>query len=64
MITKGIYLVIGTFAIVLGIISFYDYISIQARPDFKNEASASHGTEEKRSTELSEFKPDPAKRVS
>ena len=26
MITKGIYLVIGTFAIVLGIISFYDYI--------------------------------------
>jgi len=26
MLTKGIYLVIGTFAIVLGIISFYDYI--------------------------------------
>ncbi len=26
MITKGIYLVIGTFAIVLGIISFYDYL--------------------------------------
>jgi len=26
LITKGIYLVIGTFAIVLGIISFYDYI--------------------------------------
>lgn len=26
LVTKGIYLVIGTFAIVLGIISFYDYI--------------------------------------
>jgi glutaredoxin len=26
LITKGIYLVIGTFAIVLGVISFYDYI--------------------------------------
>ena len=26
MITKGIYLVIGTFAIVLGMISFYDYL--------------------------------------
>jgi cytochrome c biogenesis protein CcdA len=29
MITKGIYLVIGTFAIVLGIISFYDYIQFR-----------------------------------
>jgi cytochrome c biogenesis protein CcdA len=26
LITKGIYLVIGTFAVVLGIVSFYDYI--------------------------------------
>jgi len=29
MITKGIYLVIGTFAIVLGIISFYDYLQFR-----------------------------------
>jgi len=30
MITKGIYIVIGTFAIVLGIISFYDYLQFRS----------------------------------
>ena len=29
MITKGIYLVIGMFAFVLGIISFYDYLQFR-----------------------------------
>ena len=47
LITKGIYLVIAMFAFVLGIISFYDYILFRRGQSGKNEASASHGPEEK-----------------